>query len=228
MFPPLVQFSLRRPVASLKSINRFALVFVISVEPKSSLGLHEFLRYAIPRYIYLLVFLLPIFLTGFPFPIELTGSLMQSLLTTAALVITGPTIGYLVFHIYHPVFKRFPYKFKNIPPFRVIETYLSTKLKKKDENLWLNLSDYQKEMLVRAEEDVAVHSESNPNVRPFDPNLRVLRERMEFLFSGFHSLGATVTAIWLDIISWIIASAMDLWVLFTRAESQLIFGWIRI
>jgi len=182
----------------------------MSIEPKS-LGLHEFLRYALPGYIYLFVFLLPIFLTDFPFPIKLSGSLVQSLLTTAVLVIAGPTIGYLVFYMYYPVFKHFSYNFKNIPPFQMMETYVSAKLNRARAELWPSLSRYQKEMLVRAMEDVAVHSGSslNESAHARDPNLRVLRERVEFLFSSFHSLGATVTAIWLGIISWIVAGAVN-------------------
>ena len=169
----------------------------MSVETKLSLGLHEFFRYAIPGYVYLLVFFLPILLTDFvPFPIKPNTS--SQLFYSTLLVIAGPVLGYFIFYFYYPVCKRFSYNFEKTPPFQVIKEYAARKLKEMGLSTHLDeLKRDQKEMLVRALEDLAVHSVHESKPSP-------LRERLDFLFSSFHSLGATITAIWLGTLSWMI------------------------
>ncbi|MCW3984845.1 MAG: hypothetical protein NWE91_00290 [Candidatus Bathyarchaeota archaeon] len=171
----------------------------MSVETKFPLGFHEFFRYTVPGYIYLLVFFPPIFLTSSEtVTIELLLSL-NSFVSSALLLVAGPILGYLIFHIYYPIYRYFFYNYEETRPFQVIRNYASTKLN--DEHL--------SETLVRALEDLAFYSESDPNLRPFDPDFKPLKDRMEFLFSSVHSLGATITAIWLGILSWAIWGLLD-------------------
>lgn len=165
----------------------------MSSEKELSLGLHGFFRYSIPGFVYLLVFLGPIYLM---FDEVVSSALLDlipslgSFEISALLVISGPIIGYLIFHLYYVQFKKWCYTIKE-RPFEIIK---SQALK-----IHENMGDKSKQLSefdIRALEDYAVHFYVNEKFEP-------LRKRLDFLFSAFHSLGATVLAIWLGIASWI-------------------------
>lgn len=162
------------------------------------MGLHEFLRYAIPGYVYLLVFLLPIVLAN---P-SLNES--NSLFSSALLVLAGPILGYILFHIYYPIFTHFSYATDMIPPFSFI--------KKRVRRVVRGTPSKEKiESLTRAIEDLVFY---DPCLERFEKE----RERIKFLFSSFHSIGTTIVAIYSGIISLVIWEAIS--------KMQLGGGWV--
>jgi hypothetical protein len=181
----------------------------MSIETKVTLGLHEFFRYAIPGYIYLIVVLLPIFLTRGEIPLVQ----LDSALLAAVLVIAGPTIGYIVFHIYYYIFMHFSYNIKRTPPFDWIDRMLRDKLTKRGENP----EDHDIEMLVRSIEDFEIFNDS-------------FYDRLVFLYSSFHSLGTIIVGILLGMLSWILWLVIRLvlsdfsWYVLQISEKTLVFG----
>lgn len=171
----------------------------MSVEAKVPLGFHEFFRYAIPGYIYLLVFFLPILTTPLKATLEPSLSL-DPLLSSALLVVSGPVIGFVIFQVYYLIFTRYFYGIKKTPPFPTIERLLRKELSK--QGLAISTGS-EMEIWVRALEDLLTTSDplkktSNDLVARLAPS----KERIRFLFSSFHSLGATAAAILLGMVSW--------------------------
>jgi hypothetical protein len=154
------------------------------LEANIQLGLHEFLRYSIPGYIYLLVFFLP----------NRTLIESNSLFSSALLVLAGPILGDILFHIYYPIFMHFSYDTAETRPFSYIRTEVTRKVNDR--------SSKEIEILTRAIEDFAFH---DPYLRRFEKE----RERIQFLFSSFHSIGATIVAICSGIISLVIWEAIS-------------------
>lgn len=162
------------------------------MEANIQLGLHEFLRYSIPGYIYLLVFFLPI--------VQANPALIESisLFSSALLVLAGPILGYIFFHIYYPIFKYFSYDTAKTRPFSYIKKEVTKEVK--------NVSSEEIEILTRAIEDFAFH---DPYLKRYEKE----RERIQFLFSSFHSIGTTIVAICSGIISlvvWVAIGKMQL------------------
>ena len=162
----------------------------MSFEAKFPLGLHEFLRFAIPGYVYLFVLLPPIFATGYNSLAILLLLSLPEMLLSALLIVAGPVLGFLIFHIYYALFKHCSYTVDKIEAFVLIREYAKDKLEAKDK--WR----IESEFFVRALEDFAVHAKSHSGT------LEPLKERMIFLFSSFHSLGASLVAVAAGMLSW--------------------------
>lgn len=169
----------------------------MSIEARFPLGLHEFLRYAIPGYIYLFVLLPPIYVTDYRSHSILLLLSLPPMLSSTLLIVAGPIFGFLIFHIYYAFFKHLFYRPDKIKAFMIIREHAKGKLGAKEKLL-------KSEFFVRALEDLAVHSKSDSDT------LEPLKERMIFLFSSFHSLGATLAAILAGMCSWAIWEFLDL------------------
>lgn len=145
---------------------------------------HEFLRYAIPGYISLFVLFTLIILT--PHSAFLADlSKIDSPIIAALIVIGGPACGYLIFLAYYSLFMWRSYSIEKVEPFKLIREKLRCKK--------LSLCSGQEEVLVRAIEDLAL-ADSYLKMHSME------RERIQFLFSSFHSIGTTILAILLGIV----------------------------
>lgn len=168
----------------------------MALEARFPLGLHEFFRYAIPGYIYLLVFLPPIFITGSSV-ISFQLFLHDQVFSSALLVLAGPLLGYVIYYVYYPIFWLLSYDYRTVPPFSMINVRISNELQEKRKK-GIVFHRLNKEALVRAVEDILSQDISKSG-----------EERVKFLFSSFHSLGASIVGICLGMVSWLILKLLD-------------------
>jgi hypothetical protein len=151
------------------------------------LGFHEFFRYAIPAYGFVALALIVFSLNDR----RLISSL--SLPTAVVGVITGPFIGFLVSTLYYQIWVLY-YKRKS-KAYKKVKEIIESIPKFGESELGTEYNgEKQLKYLVRFVWDFVYFSDEN----------RATRDRIQFIYTMMHSIGATILAIWLGFFSGVI------------------------
>ena len=163
-------------------------------------GFHDFFRYAIPGYGLVAVVLATIWLVN---PSMFPSSDLQDI---TAWVISGPFIGFLIQHaLYYPVWTLYYIRCSKAYK-SVKQTIKHISISVRSELAEYDDSDSTRQLLTRCIWDFVYFSDDN----------RVARNRIQFLLTTVHSIGATLVSIWLGF-------AFGLFYLFQRNYAELSF-----
>lgn len=146
---------------------------------KISLGFHEFLRYAIPGYAFLIV-VFSLFITFGE------KAFFQNLPQAVISILAGPPIGFLIHWIYYSMFS---YRYiRRSKVYREIGNQIERYIQNQGKpNIKEFIEEFSKRrvLVIRCLWDNVFFSEENK-----------MRERIEFLFTTFHSIGSVLVALW--------------------------------
>lgn len=142
---------------------------------KLTVGFHEFFRYTIPGYAFLIVIFLLFIAFG-------ETRFFQNLPQTVISILAGPPIGFLIHWIYYSIFSCW-YTRRSKAYTKIgeeIEKYTGNHEELKEE------FTKRKILVIRCLWDNVFFSKKNE-----------MRDRIEFLFTTFHSIGSVLLALWL-------------------------------
>jgi len=150
----------------------------LRVDRIPDLGLHGFLRYALPGYAFWTVLFIPAIFDYKNFKESIP--LFSDYFGPTVIVLSGPILGFIFFHIYYILFERL--YLRTAFWHQAMHRHFNRRLCR------LSESEYR----LRALYDLVFYDKRN-----------VWKDRIDYLFSSFHSLAACSLAIWFAFVAWL-------------------------